>query len=281
MKRTRVVYLLSSIRKFIRIPAFSLLILLTAAVVQHPASPSLAHAAPPPSEGTITVVTVPERVEVWIDNGYAGLSPIRQKKLTAGTYTLRLVDPSQQVSAVEAVAVRAGEHLLVERTLSSRYGKLRVDSDPPGADVVIVTELGKTPVANDFMNPGRYRIELRHPLGNYLPVAEEVTISDGQQTASSHKLAKPEIFTKKRCIQLALGVGAAAGFALAVVEQGKWASYRQKADFAREAEPDGGGDGGKADEYSLESKDAATKRTVALVAAGALTVALQVTIFIW
>jgi len=277
MKRTRAVYsLLSGIRPFIRIPALPLLFLLLA--------PPVSRAAPPPAEGAITVVTVPERVEVWIDNGYAGLSPIRQKKLAAGTYSLRLVDPSQQVSAVEAIAVRAGEHLLIERTLSSRYGKLRVDSDPPGADVVIVTELGKTPIANDFMNPGRYRIELRHPLGNYLPVTEEITVSDGQQAASSHKLKKPELFTKKRGIQLALGVGAAAGFAWAVVEQGSRASYREKAIFARSAESegvDGDGDVDMADEYSRKSKDAALKRTIALVAAGTLTAALQVTIFIW
>jgi hypothetical protein len=98
------------------------------------------------------------------------------------------------------------------------YGKLRVNTDPPGADVVIVAELGKTPLANDFINPGLYRIEIRHPGGKYLAVAAEVAFADGQPVTLNHTLTKPPVFTKRRGIQLALGVGAAAGFVWAIVD---------------------------------------------------------------
>src|SRR5262249_39377264 len=105
MKRDCAVCLLSA-GKFMP-AAVSILVLIAAPLSRAPA-------APPPAEGIITIITVPERAEVWIDNNYAGLSPVRHKRLAAGTYTLRLVDPSQQISATEVVAVQQGGHLLVE-----------------------------------------------------------------------------------------------------------------------------------------------------------------------
>ena len=158
------------------------------------------------------------------------------------------------------------------------FGGLRVDSDPPGADVVVVAELGKTPLTNEFVNPGLYKIEIRHPSGSYLPVTEEITIVDGQRSAISHKLAKPPVWTKQRGIQLLLGTGAAAGFVWAVVEQNTAAGYRQKSAAAKEIGQDG--DDNVLD-YSRISKSAGARRTVALVSAGVLSAALQVTVFIW
>jgi hypothetical protein len=187
-----------------------------------------------PADGTISIVTIPDRVEIWIDNNYVGLSPVRQKRLAAGTYTVRLIDPSQQISAVEMVTVRRGEHVSVERTLDSRLGKLRVNSDPPGADVVIITELGKTPLVNDFMNPGLYKIEIRHPNQNYLPVVEDVTFTDDRPVVIDRVLEKPPVLTRERKIQLALGTGAAAGFVWAIVEQNTASAYRQKSIYADE-----------------------------------------------
>ena len=231
--------------------------------------------AQPSGEGMLSIVTVPSRAEVWIDNKYAGLSPVRQKRLNAGTYTLRLVDPSQQASATEIVSVQAGEHLFVEKTLSARFGKLRVDTDPPGAGVAIVAELGKTPLVNDFINPGIYKIEIRHPRSEYKPVIEEVTFADGQPVAISHKLKKPPLFTKKRGAQLALGTAAAAGFTWAIIEQGKSSSSRQKAELLKDASPK------DAEAESKKSRQAGVRRTAAVISAATLSVGLQVTIFIW
>lgn len=155
------------------------------------------------------------------------------------------------------------------------YARLRVDSDPPGAEVVIVAELGKTPLVNEFIVPGMYKIELRHKSG-YLPASEELTLRADQQAVVSQRLKKPPLFTKHRQIQLALGAGAIAGFACAVYEQGEHNTYREKYIFAKDA-----GEDEKAAEYSETIKDAALKRTLALIGAGILSVALQVTIFVW
>ncbi len=161
------------------------------------------------------------------------------------------------------------------------YARLRVDSDPPGADVVITAELGKTPLVNEFVVPGMYRVELRRA-GGYLPATEELTLRADQQAVVSLRLKKPPLFTKRRQIQLALGAGAVAGFAYAVYEHGERCSLREKHYFAKGASVAEGDDNSqKAAEYMDASKEAELKRTLALIGAGILSVALQVTIFIW
>jgi len=212
------------------------------------------------SGGTLTVITVPERSEVWIDGGYAGITPIRDKRLAAGTYTLRLVDPSRQTSASETVVISDGERLLIERTLGGSHARLRVDTYPQGADVAIIADLGKTPLVNDYLTPGQYRLEIRHPNTKYMSATKDVAFVDGQPVTISHRLEKPPVFTTKRCVQLGLGTGAAAAWTWAVIEQ-----------HAASSNPSEGS----------ASKNAKVRRTVAIVAAASLSVALQVTIFVW
>jgi len=212
--------------------------------------------------GTLTVITIPDRAEVWIDGGYAGITPIRDRRLAAGTYTLRLVDPSGQKSASETVVISDGERLLIERSLGGNYARLRVDTYPQGADVGIIAELGKTPLVNDYLTPGQYRLEIRHPNTRYLPAIKDVSFVDGQPVIISHKFEKPEkppVFTTKRYIQLGLGTCAIAAWTWAVIEQQVTSSSEQKS----------------------VSENAALRRTVAIIAAASLSAALQVTIFVW
>jgi hypothetical protein len=115
------------------------------------------------AEGTLTVKTDPQGIEVWLGDKFIGQSPVIDKKIKAGRYTLKLVDPAQHTSTSEELLVQDGQPTVVERTIASKFGSLKITSSPQGADVYIATELGKTPVANDFMNPGRYRIHGTRP----------------------------------------------------------------------------------------------------------------------
>jgi hypothetical protein len=144
--------------------------------------------------------------------------------------------------------------------------------------VVIVAELGKTPLVNEFIIPGMYRIELRHESG-YLPAIEELTLRADQQAVVSQRLKKPPLFTKRRQIQLALGAGAIAGFACAVYEQGEHNTIYQKYKLAKIENGDDNAQ--KSAKYLELSRDAAMKRTLSLIGAGILSVALHITIFIW
>jgi hypothetical protein len=179
------------------------------------------------AEGTLTVKTDPEGIEVWLGDKFIGQSPITDKKIRAGRYTLKLVDPTQHTSTTEELLIQDGEATVVERTISSKFGSLKITSSPQGADVFLATELGKTPVANDFMNPGRYRVEIRPKSSWYQTAVTEVTIPKGETVFIDQKLQGRPFFTLKNMLSLALMAGAAGGFAWGVIENGHYEKYNK------------------------------------------------------
>jgi hypothetical protein len=179
-------------------------------------------------EGSLTVKTSPEGIEIWLDSRFVGLSPIVGKKVKAGRCTLKLVDPSQHSSINEEVLIIDNEETVVERTIASKYGRLTVTSEPEGAEVSIATELGKTPLTNDFMNPGRYRLEIRPGNSRHFPKVTEVTITKGETATISETLNKKTFFTKKNTAALCLTAGTAAGFVWGLVEQGNYEAFKER-----------------------------------------------------
>lgn len=180
------------------------------------------------ADGFLTVRTEPEGIEVWLDDNFVGDSPIIDKKLKAGRYSLKLVDPVQHSSTIEDIFIQDGENTVIEKTVKTKFGSLKVTSVPEGAIVSIATELGATPVSNDFMNPGKYRVEIRHPNKLYLPVIEEVTIPRGESVSLSKTLEKEAAFTQKDLWRLILGAGTAGGYIWAFVQNGRYMRYDQQ-----------------------------------------------------
>ena len=180
------------------------------------------------AEGTLTVKTDPEGIEVWLGDKFIGQSPVIEKKIRAGRYTLKLVDPAQHSSVSEELLIQDGMPTVVERTISSKFGSLKVTSDPQGVDVYIATELGKTPLSNDFMNPGKYRIELRAPNSSYQTAVSEITIPKGETVSIDQKMQKQPFFTTKNIVSLALLSGAAGGVAWGLIEQGHCRMYQER-----------------------------------------------------
>jgi hypothetical protein len=178
------------------------------------------------AEGTLTVKTDPLGIEVWLGDKFIGQSPVIDKKIKAGRYTLKLVDPAQHTSTSEELLIQDGQPTVVERTIASKFGSLKITSSPQGAVVYIATELGKTPVANDFMNPGRYRIEIRPANSWYQTAVTEVTIPKGETVFIEQKLHGKPLLTVKNILSLALMAGAAGGFAWGIIENGHYEKYK-------------------------------------------------------
>jgi hypothetical protein len=170
------------------------------------------------SEGALTVKTDPDGIEVWLDDKYIGDSPIMAKKLKTGRYSLKLVDPVQHSSTVEEVFIQAGEQTLIEKTVKSRYGSLKVTSDPEGADVSVLTSLGKTPVSNDFIIPGKYRLEIKHQNKSYEKTVDDVVVSKGETVTLNKTLPKKNALDNKALLRLGFGVLAVGGLVLTVAE---------------------------------------------------------------
>ena len=180
------------------------------------------------ADGFLTVRTDPDGIEVWLDDNFVGDSPIIDKKLKSGRYSLKLVDPVQHSSTVEEIFIQDNENTVIEKTIKSKFGTLRVNSVPEGAQVSIATELGPTPVSNDFMNPGKYRLEIRHPDKKYQPVIEEIIIPRGESVSLSKTLVKEKPFDKKDFWRLALGAGTAGGYVLGIIQYGNYKKLQQQ-----------------------------------------------------
>ena len=218
-------------------------------------------------EGDLTVITDPEGVEVWVDDKYVGDSPIENRKLSAGRYTLKLVDPVQQVSSTEEIVIQAGETTVVEKSLKARFGTLKVESEPEGAEVFISSSLGKTPLENNFMNPGKYRIEIKHPKKMYIPIVEEVTIPSGKKVELTNTLVKKSPFDRKAVIRLILGAGAIGGFVWAIVEQGN----HEENETLYENFSD--------EKHNDKAKSAGIKRTVGIIIGSVCVVGFEIVAF--
>lgn len=183
------------------------------------------------ADGFLTVRTDPDGIEVWLDDNFVGDSPVIDKKLKSGRYSLKLVDPVQHSSTIEEIFIQDNENTVIEKTIKSKFGSLRVNSVPEGAVVSIATELGPTPVSNDFMNPGKYRVEIRHPDKKYLPVVEEIVIPRGESVSLSKTLEREKDFTKKDFWRLALGAGTVGGYVWAIIAQGNYNEYSVKNEY--------------------------------------------------
>jgi hypothetical protein len=180
------------------------------------------------ADGFLTVRTDPDGIEVWLDDNFVGDSPVIDKKLKSGRYSLKLVDPVQHSSTVEEIFVQDNENTVIEKTLKPKFGSLKVNSVPEGAQVSIATEIGATPVSNDFMNPGKYRVEIRHPDKKFRPVVEEVVIPSGETVSLSKTLEKEKSWDNLDTWRILLGLGTAGGYVLGIVQYGNFQKLEQQ-----------------------------------------------------
>jgi hypothetical protein len=173
-------------------------------------------------EGTLSVKTSPDGIEVWLNDKYIGDSPIAGKKLKPGRYSLKLVDPVQHTSTAEDIFIAANEETVIEKSIQSKFGSIKVTTEPEGADVFIATSLGTTPLSNDFVIPGKYRLEVRPGKKSYKPHVEDITVLRGKTVTLNKTLEKKKVLDKKAWLRLAFGAGAIGGFGWALSEHGMY-----------------------------------------------------------
>jgi hypothetical protein len=226
-------------------------------------------------EGSLSVITDPEGIEVWLGDKYLGDSPIENRKWRTGRYVIKLIDPIQQVSTTEEVFIQKGKTTIIEKSLKRKFGTLKVKSDPEGADVTISASLGKTPLTNNFMNPGKYIIEISHNKKYYEPIFEEITIPQGKTVELTNTLIKKSPFDTKALIRILLGAGAIAGFAWGIYEQGVHKEERVKK-FYFEKEPDSKD---KMEEADGKSDKAKIRRNCGIAIGVACVIAFEIVAF--
>ncbi len=211
-------------------------------------------------EGKVTVTTDPEGVEVWLGDNYIGNSPVIEKKVPTGKYIIKLVDPVQRTSQIEQILVTPNNTVTIEKKMKPRFGTLKVNSVPEDADVYITMPLGKTPLLNEFINPGKYEIEIQHPNKRYHSLVKSVVVSEGSANLVSDTLVKDKLLNNKALLRLALGAGALGSFIWGAVENGKQHSF-------------------KAEHKDSDAKTAGVLRTIGLSAGALCVVGFEVVAF--
>ncbi len=227
-------------------------------------------------EGSLTVITDPEGIEVWLGDKYLGDSPIQDRKLRTGRYTIKMVDPVQQVSASEEILIQTNQTTVVEKTLKAKFGTLKVESEPEGAEVFIATSLGKTPLENNFMNPGKYRIEIKHPKKKYQPIVEEITIPESKKVELSNTLVKTSKFDKKALVRILLGAGAIGGYVWAIIEQG---IHKENEAYVDDLEAQQSTDSKLIKKHKDKAKSAGIQRTVGIIVGSVCVVSFEIVAF--
>ncbi|MFH1211405.1 MAG: PEGA domain-containing protein [Candidatus Woesearchaeota archaeon] len=124
--------------------------------------------------GSLTVKTVPEEAEVFLDNEYKGLSNIVIDNIEPGRHTLKLVKEGYEEKE-EVIKTAAGEEKAYRWEfikLTAETAALDVDSNPRGATIYLNDDAsGVTPKVFE-LDPGFYDVRLE--LDGYYP--EENTI---------------------------------------------------------------------------------------------------------
>ncbi len=241
---------------------------------------TLSTTAVPFADGMLSVKTDPEGIEIWLDDQFVGDSPLTDKKLKPGRYSLKLVDPIQHSSTIEEIFIQDGETTVIEKTIKSKFGSLKINSTPEGAQVYISSDLGNTPVSNDFMNPGKYRIELRHPNKLYKSVMEDVTIPRGESVTISKTLEKRKVLDGKAKLRLLLGAGAAGGYVWAIIKQGDYKSWDTKLnEISNYSKLTPTERIKKTDKWNNERSKAGVMRTLGIIGGSLCLLGLEITAF--
>ncbi len=222
-------------------------------------------------DGELTVITDPEGVEVWVDDNYVGDTPLMNKKLSQGRYTVKLIDALRRTSVSEEIYISAGETTTIEKSLQTKFGSLIIDSRPQGTNVYLMTPLGTSPLKNEFMNPGRYRLEFRHPNNLYKTATEDIEITGGETVTLSPTLEKDNPFDQMALIRLGLGAATAVGFIWAIVEQGKHKELEERIS-GNPGDP-------TARDWENQSQSAAIKRTLGIVVGAVCLTGLEIVAF--
>lgn len=115
-----------------------------------------------------------------------GVTPLSLNDLRPGTYEIELVR-DLYLPATRVVEVRELDYTNVRAELTPNFGRVSIDSDPPGALVFINdTQRGTTPLEIPRFNAGQYRLRLVREL--YHEQADTFRIEPGGEFARAYDL---------------------------------------------------------------------------------------------
>jgi hypothetical protein len=116
---------------------------------------------PDASSSALRVETVPDRAEVFVDGRSYGRAPVTIENLAPGRHLMEARREGFR-DAFREVSLLKGQRLTEELQLEAVRGLVLIESDPPGADVVIDEVFrGRTPLMLHDLPLGPHRLSVR------------------------------------------------------------------------------------------------------------------------
>lgn len=138
--------------------------------------------------GKLNIVSIPPKARVYIDNSFAGTSPVSSESIAPGTHRVRVECEGHDTMA-RNIDIEAGETKVEEFRLSPNTGRLLLTTVPDGTTVIINgTEHGKT-----------------SPAGNGARISAEYAIDSLAEGAHTLKFIAPGYFDEERQVTIKRG----------------------------------------------------------------------------
>jgi len=139
-------------------------------------------------EGVLVVNCDPAGAEVYLDDRPVGEAPARLERVEEGEYSLRLVKPGYE-STEDKVVIKKDVTLTVDEKLVKARGSLRVESTPPGVQLVLDGRAaGVTPVTIENVSGGVHSLSFKREY--FEPLDATVEMEKGQGASYSAELKR-------------------------------------------------------------------------------------------
>jgi len=139
-------------------------------------------------EGVLVVNCDPAGAEVYLDGRSVGEAPARLERVEEGEYSLRLVKPGYETTE-DKVVIKKDVTLTVDEKLVKARGSLRVESTPPGVQIMLDGRAaGVTPLTIENVSGGLHSLSFKREY--FEPLDATVEMEKGQAASYSAELKR-------------------------------------------------------------------------------------------
>ena len=139
--------------------------------------------------GSITIHSKPDGAGVYIDGKKVGETPYGPVEIQAKDHHVRVVPTSLYDPWEQVVVVEEGKEKEVSARCEPRFAAINVFSEPQQANVFLDDRLiGTTPIQEEKVEPGTYRLRIEDPEGKYEVYTTRFTVDARGQKTLSRKL---------------------------------------------------------------------------------------------
>ena len=135
---------------------------------------------PTPKVGVLWILSVPDGAEVFVNNVFKGVTPLRMDNVNAGNYTVKVVMTGYE-SQTKTVTVTGGQtnkQTFTLKKVASKPGTLKITTVPEGAEVYIDGILVGISNNSFTITEGTHKVLIR--LEGYQDYVVTITVKSGE-----------------------------------------------------------------------------------------------------